>query len=367
MEKVEKLRKVCESFYETHSKFTDWVGPLSEISRILGLQGCDIHLIRNDLPLAHAMGGDTGGLTEGVSEYAKTYLHKEPRSTFLATARQGTIVTDLQLTSQEFMKSSDYYQEFLPRYEMGHCIATVPLRQGADLVYFGAHLKPRAGPPDEALMAQIKMLETDLSRAMRVQLNLIDAKLDSALYSKAFDTLHAGLIIISNNGAVSVTNEKARKILDAGDTVRYSGYKLHAITASEDAKLNEAITQAIASANRQSSAMLMKRPDGRRISLTITPTATKFRDETGAGAFITIRDIDENYPNHAAKHLQMLFKLTPREAEISEKITRGLGIREIAASSGITYETARSMVKQIYAKTGTKRQSDLVALFYRSL
>jgi DNA-binding CsgD family transcriptional regulator len=41
---------------------------------------------------------------------------------------------------------------------------------------------------------------------------------------------------------------------------------------------------------------------------------------------------------------------------------QGLSLREFAAGSELTYETVRSYVKRVLAKTGARGQADLVRL-----
>jgi DNA-binding CsgD family transcriptional regulator len=64
----------------------------------------------------------------------------------------------------------------------------------------------------------------------------------------------------------------------------------------------------------------------------------------------------------AAKVIQGLFDLTPGEAKIAALIGAGDQPREAAAQLGIAEETARSFLKRVFAKTGVRRQAELVAL-----
>lgn len=55
-----------------------------------------------------------------------------------------------------------------------------------------------------------------------------------------------------------------------------------------------------------------------------------------------------------------LFQLTPAEARVAWSMAQGLSIAETAKEHGLTIETARYYSKKIYAKTGSRGQSDLV-------
>ena len=63
--------------------------------------------------------------------------------------------------------------------------------------------------------------------------------------------------------------------------------------------------------------------------------------------------------------LAQAFGLTPAEARLAKLIGQGTPVDEAANSLNIAYETARNQLKAILAKTGTHRQSELVALLAR--
>ena len=65
--------------------------------------------------------------------------------------------------------------------------------------------------------------------------------------------------------------------------------------------------------------------------------------------------------------IAQLFGLRPSEARLALALSRGLSIADAAHALGLTLETARNYSKKIYAKTGTRGQSDLVRLILTSV
>ncbi|TPM24859.1 helix-turn-helix transcriptional regulator [Mesorhizobium sp. B2-3-4] len=57
-----------------------------------------------------------------------------------------------------------------------------------------------------------------------------------------------------------------------------------------------------------------------------------------------------------------LFDLTPAEARLASALSQGRPLKEAAASSNITVKTSRTYLERIFTKTGTRQQSQLVAL-----
>ena len=86
--------------------------------------------------------------------------------------------------------------------------------------------------------------------------------------------------------------------------------------------------------------------------------------EEGALTVITLVDLTEP-PLPSAETLQKLFGLTSAEARLAREIARGLSAGEAAKALGVKMATVRPQMVQIFAKTGTKRQGELVALLTR--
>ena len=64
--------------------------------------------------------------------------------------------------------------------------------------------------------------------------------------------------------------------------------------------------------------------------------------------------------------LGSMFDLTPAEAKVAVSLVEGQDLQKIATDRHVSPETIRSQLKSIFAKTGTHRQSDLVALLLRA-
>ena len=60
--------------------------------------------------------------------------------------------------------------------------------------------------------------------------------------------------------------------------------------------------------------------------------------------------------------LRSLYSLTGAEIELVELLCDGNSLEEAADRRGVTMNTARSQLKQIFFKTSTSRQSELVRL-----
>jgi DNA-binding CsgD family transcriptional regulator len=60
--------------------------------------------------------------------------------------------------------------------------------------------------------------------------------------------------------------------------------------------------------------------------------------------------------------LQHLYGFTPAEAQIATQLASGMGVKEIAENLKVRQNTVRIHLKNIYDKTGARRQAELVRL-----
>jgi DNA-binding CsgD family transcriptional regulator len=65
--------------------------------------------------------------------------------------------------------------------------------------------------------------------------------------------------------------------------------------------------------------------------------------------------------------LRTLYGLTPAECRVALLLADGHAPRKIADMVGVTDNTVRSQIKSIFAKTGVKRQAELIRLLLNNL
>lgn len=63
--------------------------------------------------------------------------------------------------------------------------------------------------------------------------------------------------------------------------------------------------------------------------------------------------------------IQKLFNLTPTEAVVCQLLVTGLTLKDIARRRDVSVNTVREQMRQIYQKTGYKRQAEVVAAVLR--
>jgi DNA-binding CsgD family transcriptional regulator len=78
-----------------------------------------------------------------------------------------------------------------------------------------------------------------------------------------------------------------------------------------------------------------------------------------------IRNLVKTEPKIPSAVIEAL-GITPRQAELTSLLAMGIPLKEVAAKLGVSFETARWHLREIFRKTETRSQDDLVELAKRS-
>lgn len=179
-----------------------------------------------------------------------------------------------------------------------------------------------------------------------------------ALGSAALDRLSVGVIITDSRARILYMNRKASRLCAAADGLLIGADDVcRAGTPSDTTLLHALIRDAIAGAEGDALA-LGRRALGRPLSVLVA--ALDLPDGEIAAAIFVI-DADSAAPP-AASQLERLLGLTPAEARLTHALAGGLSVEEAAERCSITVGTARTYLKQIFLKTETSRQAELVKL-----
>jgi DNA-binding CsgD family transcriptional regulator len=179
----------------------------------------------------------------------------------------------------------------------------------------------------------------------------------------ALGALGYGCVLLDNVGRVLRTNDKA---------VRYLGVslELRGRVDDEDGSQDQAVQMAIRDALRTASVVsprlgyivAVDRESRRPLLLRSVQLAEDgIEGSVGSTAAVVLLD-PEDYPQPDELLLSQMFRLTPAECRLAQRLSRGQSLQEISDGLKIGIGTARMQLKSVFWKTGTRRQGELVAL-----
>ena len=174
--------------------------------------------------------------------------------------------------------------------------------------------------------------------------------------------------LVGSDGVVVFANEPAKTMLAGGKLIQQKGKTLQA-TAAE---ANRILRDVFASAEKGDASVGVR---GVAVPLTdasqeqwfahVLPLTSGHRRQSGmahaavAGVFIRKTAPDAPPP---LKSIAKLYKLTAGEVRVLDAVLKVTGIKAMAEMLGVSQATVRTHLHNVFQKTGTRRQSELVKL-----
>lgn len=94
----------------------------------------------------------------------------------------------------------------------------------------------------------------------------------------------------------------------------------------------------------------------------VSPSLTD--ENPGALAIVLVTD-PEHSPFPKQSLIQLTLGLSNSEARVALALINGASLVQVAEQIGVSHETARTHLKNVFAKSNTNRQSELVVLLNR--
>lgn len=163
-------------------------------------------------------------------------------------------------------------------------------------------------------------------------------------------------IWVRRDGTVTLANAASEGLLAQGDGLLVRGGVL---TASDHR--DAAALRALFATGSPGGSVVVTRPSGARPLVVLLASAPL---AWGADRTVYVLDPERRLAPVAAV-LERAYGATPAEARLAVALAEGLTPTEAADKLEVRISTVRTQLAQVYAKTGTRRQAELVALVAR--
>ncbi|HXW70584.1 MAG TPA: helix-turn-helix transcriptional regulator [Methylocella sp.] len=229
---------------------------------------------------------------------------------------------------------------------------------------------PNENSVTEAQMEIFEAVLPHLSRAVRISRQLWAKEFKNVVATERLETLQQGAMLADVSARVIYANAVARALLDEGAGIFLQRGRL--VAASSPGVLQNAIAScARNSLSYDGCGREFKIPRAlphSPVHVMITPLSSKaqLRDlpwiNHGAPvAIVTVSDPDMDRQRRAI-NLRSRYGLSEAESGVAIEILKGDGRLAAARRLGISNETAKRHLSNIFEKTGTHRQAELVRL-----
>ena len=187
---------------------------------------------------------------------------------------------------------------------------------------------------------------------------------------ETLNLLSTGMALVDRDCRLLLANRSASRLLDSGDGLALSHGRITASRREQVDHLRDLVdgicTGMGVSEDEGAGVMTIERADGvRPLTIKVAPVQMNSSDDGSRVAAVFIRDLEIRQsvpPEVVAK----LFGLTFAEARVVAELVKGKRPQEVADDLGVSLNTVRNQLKQIFSKTNTGRQSELISLVLSS-
>jgi DNA-binding CsgD family transcriptional regulator len=353
-----ELRKVAAAFVNAAFDPAEWRQSLHRLAMAADATGVVLLPLKGRVPgVPHSE-----GIAELVDSYFRAGWHlREERALGIPALMRKGIMVDQDFISPEAVNRSAYYQEFVIATGF-RWFAGVGFGADDDIWVAAIQRTAKQGPFTEPEQRKLLCIRSQLSTAATLARRFGHARIEGM--ATALEATGSAFLFVNRMGRIVAANRKAEALI-AG-TLRIAGGELIAARREDTAAIERQIALATGAAGTGAGsppeAILVSRPDRRGLILRAVPLPPQIRDSFApAVAMILIAD-----PEEEAKSPENLLRqhlgLTQAEAAMTRWLAEGRSVEDFAGSKMIATSTARQLCKQVLAKTGTHRQSQLVAL-----
>ncbi|MGH6762490.1 MAG: response regulator [Phyllobacterium sp.] len=184
-----------------------------------------------------------------------------------------------------------------------------------------------------------------------------------AAIGSTLDRMAAGVILLETGGAMKFMNSTARDLITEADGIAWGNTGLRGATPPATQSLKQALADV---ASTPAARRTITLPRSLRLPLLVEVNSLRAEENLSSlSTAVFIVDPERRSPLSplVAAHL---YGLTPTEARLAAALTDGKRLDEIGAEMGVAQTTITFHLQNIFRKTQTSRQADLVALLMRS-
>lgn len=184
----------------------------------------------------------------------------------------------------------------------------------------------------------------------------------------AMEYLPMGCLLLAGDQRVLAMNARARQLIDAHPSLIRNHKRFEVVPPEAAGRLKQAIQECLAGGKTTGrrpprSFITLPRPNRLPIILWAAPFMNVCMPDLATGSnLVVLFFYDPEYKIPLSEdYLRETYAMTRAEARVAVLLATGHAVDEIAETTGTTVNAVKFHLKSIYAKTGTHRQSELVA------
>jgi DNA-binding CsgD family transcriptional regulator len=235
------------------------------------------------------------------------------------------------------------------------------------------HRTGKAGRYESKDLKRFSVLHGHLERALAIGLRLGSQTAMRQTTTEWLDRSTSAILFLDEHKGILSANRPAQRLQSDGDGIRLGKNRISLLHTQDNDRLQSLIAQVISPIASPSASpggtMRALRPSGKRpYGILVCPVSRNYPvlSMLRPAVCVVITDPDRQDPLPAHK-LRSAFGLTEAEAKLAALLAAGEELRSAAEKLQVTYATARTRLAEIFQKTETRRQGELIRLLLTTL
>ena len=360
------LNTLVDALYQTVLDPKAWKHVPLTLARGFGSESCYVQIRDLQTMQVSTVGGTANVTPEAARQYEAYYWQQdiwEPRFKPFGTGR--TVVGADVLTESE-VRESEFYRDFTRHIDMFDCVGGLYQLEENSAFAVGIHRPDGAPVFGVAEKQTLSLLMPHVQRTLQIARRLGDAVVREHVAFDALDRLGIMTLIVAGDRRLVFANTIAQRLFRSGRILRLRHGFVHCANTALDGRFHAAVStaggQSVGRPSSSGGVLSIQDPeDGRRYSMLISPLPQGAIREGStqplAAVFVTEPGDRRRHPEAI---VASLYRLTPAESRLVVALMRGETLQDYAERSALAHSTVKFQLKQVFAKTGHRRQSELV-------
>jgi DNA-binding CsgD family transcriptional regulator len=279
---------------------------------------------------------------------------------------EGDLTISSALYPDRLLKGTEFYDVFLRPNDLFYAVGSSVVKRGTTDVRMSFVRSEHAGRYTAAELRLVKQLMPHLRNAVVLHRELYRTRLMASSAMATLELVPVGLVLLTGSGLLAHANLRAHELFARTGALRFGpGGTLHAASPTATTSLQRLIQDAVRTGTGKGLAhggtLRLRGAGGRMLQVLVSPLTPDSGFEGNPMAAIFCSDPDA-VVGQLSQRLERMYQMTPAEAQLTEALVNGKSLQEHAEARSVSMNTVRTQLKSAAAKTGARRQADLVRI-----
>lgn len=312
------------------------------------------------------------GMTQEWAErYTFDYADEDMLAQHVMWAEGGRFyASNLDIPQSDAIMQTRFFREWVMPQGITYGAAAMVMHEGVWFTQVFALRTERQRPYTREEMAALDVLIPHMRRALKLRARFAEIQASRHVLAGGFDVLAIPTMLFDEHGRVFHMNRKAIELLAASPELRVEDMHLVATDSAASRRLSLEISNAL-QANRDEATtrdeiVLIPRRGQLPLMLMVAPVHDDAQPANVHRSALLFAFDPAAAPQLTPGRIRKLFSLTNAEAALAVALCSGQTLDSFAQERSVALSTVKTHLKNVFAKTNTNRQTELVSLILAS-